>query len=69
MWKEHFNNQFGNSSYVTDKLITKIINSQLNIKLGQFTEELNIILIKLTSGKAAGLEKIPPEVCQRYTVK
>ena len=33
------------SCKVTDKLISKIINNQLDIKLGQFTlEELNVVL-------------------------
>ena len=42
LWKEHFKNLLGKSPKVTDKPITKIINNQLDIKLGQFTQELNI---------------------------
>ena len=41
----------------------KIINNQLDIKLGQFTlEELDIVLTKVKNRKAAGLDEIPPEV-------
>ena len=40
-----------------------MIKSQLNIKLRQFMkEELNIVLTKIKSSKAAGLNKIAPEV-------
>ena len=43
-----------------NKPITKIVNKQLDIKLGQFIpEELNIVLIKIKSKKAAGLNKTP----------
>ena len=38
MWKEHFKNLLGNSPEVTDKPIQKIINYQLDIKLGLFTQ-------------------------------
>ena len=63
MWKEHFKNLLGNSSKVTDKPITKIINAQLDIRFGHFTqEELNIILTKIKSRKAAGFDKISLEV-------
>ena len=62
MLKEHFKNLLGNSSKVTDKSITKFINSQLDIKLGQFTEEeLNVVLTKIKSRKAADLYEIPQE--------
>ena len=50
-------------SKVTDKSITKIINSQVDIKLGQFIQELNI-LTKIKSRKAAILKEIPPEVLE-----
>ena len=41
----------------------KIISNQLDIKLGQFMqEELNSVLRKIENRKAAGLDKIPPEV-------
>ena len=63
MWKEHFKNLLGNSSKVTDKPITKIINSLLDIKLGQFTQEkLNVAWTNIKSRKAAGLDEIPPEL-------
>ena len=63
MWKEHFKNLLGNSSKVTDKYITKIINRQIDIKLGQFTkEELNVVLTKIKSRRPAGLNKIPPKL-------
>ena len=43
--------------------VTKIINSQLDIKLAQFTqEELNVIRTKIKDRKVAGLDKIPTEV-------
>ena len=38
MWKEHFEILFGNSPKVADKPIMKTINSQQDIKLGQFTQ-------------------------------
>ena len=47
------------------KPITKIINSQVDMKLGQFKEELDIVLKKkknIKSKKAAGLNEIPQEV-------
>ena len=48
---------------VTDKPIMKIINDQLDIKLGQFTqEELDVVLTKIKTRKAASLDEIPPEV-------
>ena len=47
----------------TDKPIAKILKCQLDIKLREFTEsELNIVLTKIKSRKAASLNKIPPEV-------
>ena len=48
MWKKHFKNLLGKSPKVTDKPIMKIINNQLDIKLGQFTSgEFEIIQTKL----------------------
>ena len=38
MWKD-FKNLFGKSRKDTNKPITKIINNQLDIKLGQLTQE------------------------------
>ena len=41
----------------------KIIDYQIDIKLGQFTqEELDVVLTKIKNRKAANLDKIPPEV-------
>ena len=41
----------------------RIITKQLNIKLGQFTqEELDLVLRKIKNRKAAGLDEIPPDV-------
>ena len=49
MWKEYYKNLLGNSPKVTD--------NQLDIKVGQFTqEELNVVPRKIKSRKAAGLE-------------
>ena len=46
-----------------DKPIMKIIDNQLDIKLGWFTEgELDVVLTKIKNRKAAGLSEIPPEV-------
>ena len=61
MLKEHFNNLFGKSPKVTNKPLTKIINNQLDMKLGQFTqEELNVVLTKIKNRAAVGLGEIPP---------
>ena len=41
----------------------RIVNKQLDIKLGQFThEELDSVLRKITNRKVAELDEIPPEV-------
>ena len=40
----------------------KIIDNQLDIKLGQFTQELDVVLTKIKNRKAAGLDEIPPGV-------
>ena len=54
---------FGNFPKVTDRLIPKIINNQLDIKLEQFTqEELKVLLTKIKSRKPAGHNEIPTEV-------
>ena len=47
MWKEHFKNLLEKSLKVTVKPITKIVNYQLDIKLGLFTQALDIVLTKL----------------------
>ena len=38
IWKQHFENLLGNPPEVTKKPITRIINKQLDIKLGPFTQ-------------------------------
>ena len=46
-----------------DKTITKIINDQLEIKLGQFLhEELDVELTKVQNRKHAGFVEIPTDV-------
>ena len=63
LWKQHFENLQGNPPKVTHEPITTIISTQLDIKLGPFTqEELDSVLKKLKNRKAAGLDEIPPEV-------
>ena len=63
IWKDYFKNLLGKSPEVTDRPIIKIIDNQLDIKLGQFTqEELNGVLTKIKSRKATSLLGIPPEV-------
>ena len=43
--------------------ITRVSSKQLDIKLGQFTqEELDSVLTKVKNRKAAGLDEIPSEV-------
>ena len=44
------------------KPITKIISNQVDIKLGQFTPELDSVLRKIKNRKAAGLDEILPEI-------
>ena len=51
------------SETYTHEPITRIISKQLEIKLGQFTqEELDPVLRKIKNRKAAGLDEILPEV-------
>ena len=40
----------------------KIFSNQLDIKLGQFTQELNSVLGKIKNRKVVRLDEIPPEV-------
>ena len=61
--KKHFKNLLKNPAEITDKSTKIIINGQLDIKLGQFIEkELYAVLTKIKNRKAAGLNKIFPEV-------
>ena len=62
LWKQHFKNLLGKPPKVTHDPIMKIISNQLDIKLGQFMQELDSILRKIKNRKAAGLNEIPPEV-------
>ena len=63
LWKQHFENLLANPPNITQEPITRIISKQLDIKLGPFTqEELDSVLRKIKNRKAAGLDKIPPEV-------
>ena len=63
LWKQHFENLLGNSPKVTHEPITRIINKQLDIKIGPFTqEELASVLRKIKNRKGAGLDEIPAEV-------
>ena len=48
LWKQHFENLLGNPPKVTHEPSPRIICKQLDIKLGQFTqEELDSILRKI----------------------
>ena len=63
LWKQHFENLLGKPLIVMHEPITKIISNQLDIKLGQFTqEELDSVLRKIKNRKAAELDEIPPEI-------
>ena len=63
MWKEHFKNLLGNSPNLTNKPIAKIINNQLDIKLGKFTQEgLNAVLTII----AEKLDEIIPEIWKTW---
>ena len=63
LWKQLFENLLGNFPKVTHEPITRIISKQIDIKLGPFMqEELDSKLRKIKNRKAAGLDKIPPEV-------
>ena len=62
LWK-HFENLLGKRPIVTHEPFIRIINKQLDIKVGQFTqEELDSVLRKVKNRKAAGLDEISPEV-------
>ena len=60
LWKQYFENLFGKPPKVMHESIAKIINNELDIKLGQFTqEELDSVLRKIKIGKEQGLVKYP----------
>ena len=46
MWKQHFKNLLGKLLKVVHEPITKSISNQLDIKLGQFTQEEFYLKIK-----------------------
>ena len=59
----HFQNLLGKSPIVSDSTIEKVIEHELEIKIGPFNElELDLVLKKLKNKKAAGLDGIPIEV-------
>ena len=59
MWKEDFKSLLGNSSKVKGELIIKITYNQLDIHLGQFTqEELNVVLTKIKSRKSVSVNEM-----------
>ena len=59
LWKQHFENLLGNPVKVKHEQITRIINKQLDTKLGRFTqEELDSVLRKNKNRKAAGFDEI-----------
>ena len=65
MRKEYFKNMLGNPPKITEKPITKIINCQLDIKIGQFTQnKINVVLSKIKIRKATSFDEIPAEVCK-----
>ena len=59
----HFRNLLGKSLIVSDSTIEKLIEQELEIKTGAFNElELDLVLKNMKNKKAAGLNRIPPEV-------
>ena len=63
IWKELFKYRLRKSPKNRDKPITKMINNQLDIKQGQcIQEKLDAVQTKMKKKKAAGFNKIPPDV-------
>ena len=58
LWKKYFKNLFGKFPKVTYELISKIINNQQDIKLGQFAQELDIVLRKIKNRMDVCLSRI-----------
>ena len=52
----YFENLLKNPPKITHELITRIISKQLDIKLGQFTQEFNSVLKKIKNRKESGLD-------------
>ena len=64
-----FQESAGKLLKVTDKPITKITNSQFNIKQGKFTgKELNVVLTKIKNRKAACLDEIPQGNLKAFSI-
>ena len=62
LWKQHFENLLGNSPKVMHDPFTRIISKPLDIKLGQYTQELDSVLKKkkkLKIEKQQGMMKYP----------
>ena len=60
---EPLSNLLGKAPIVSDSTIEKVIEHELEIKIGPFNElELDLVLKKLKNKKAAGLDGIPVEV-------
>ena len=55
-------NLLGKPPKVTDEPIAKIISNQQDIKLGQFTQESDLVQRKIENGKAAGFDEIHSKV-------
>ena len=61
--KERFQNLLGKAPVIKDQPIQQIIDNELPMKKGPFSEEeLETVLKKLKNKKAPGLDEIPPEV-------
>ena len=60
--KKHFKNLVGNHPKVTHEPIMRNIGKQLHIKLGQFTQELVLVLRKNMNRKVAWFDEIHLEV-------
>ena len=59
----HFQNLYSKSPIVSDSSIEKVIEHRTEIKAGPFNElELDVVLKKVKSKKAAGLDGISPEI-------
>ena len=62
-WKVHFENLLGKVPVITERATERIVDEELNIKIGTFSlEELNAAKRQIKRGKACGLDNIPAEV-------
>ena len=63
LWKQHFQNLLGKPPNILDNPVKRIIETELDIKKGNFDmKEISSALNKLSNGKACGLDNIPAEV-------